>query len=588
MMNKYNFKPQIYADQILPILQEILEIESWSERKLNKILSKYPRDGKAIFSRDQLVMGYDYLCKEGKMIANELIKERIRMKPTRTISGVAPVTVLTKPFPCPGRCIYCPNDIRMPKSYLADEPGAQRAERNAFDPYLQTYNRLLALKNTGHNTDKVEIIVLGGTWSFYPEEYQIWFIKRCFDALNDFDINDRRHEVKTINDFEEADKIPSKTTDGRRKGYNELVTSVVRDKGKEFFTKTEFATWEELELQQINNVTANTRCVGLVIETRPDYIDEREVLKIRRLGATKVQLGVQSLDDNIQKLNKRGHGIAETQKAFRLLRMAGFKIHAHWMPNQLGATVQSDIDDYLKLWDITIIPDELKIYPTSIIANTELADRYTKSEYKPYTYDELLEVLTNAMLSTPRFCRLTRVIRDIPSTDIVAGNKLTNFRQIAEQKLEKMEKSCQCIRCREIKNAKVSFDDLGLEIIEYNTIIGKEYFISFKTKATDKIVGFLRLSVFNNKISANNFLVELRNCTIIREVHVYGQVVNIGNKQKNKPQHLGLGEKMINIAEQITKDNNYNKIAVISAIGTRKYYEKFDFHLADLYMTKEL
>lgn len=589
-MLKSKFNPTEYKNQLTEILTEVEEISDtkWSSKKLHKLLRKSPKDGKGMFSRNQLVEGYKYLVAEGAFKYEQKVVDRIKLRPVRTISGVTPVTVLTKPFPCPGKCIFCPNDVRMPKSYLKDEPGAQRAERNSFDPYLQTYNRLLALESIGHNTSKVELIVLGGTWSFYPENYQIWFVKRCFDAMNDFGVRDRREEIKTRNDFEEADKTPNRTIDGKRKSYNQIISEVVHNKGKKLFSENEKSDWEELELVHEINETAKSRCVGLVIETRPDWINEKEIVKFRRLGATKIQIGIQSLNNKVLDLNKRGHGVDATWKAIKLLRMGGFKIHAHWMPNLFGSSVKEDIRDYKRLWRKEVQPDELKIYPTSIIGNTVLFDKYKSGEYKPYSYEELLHVMTEIMPLTPRFCRLTRVVRDIPSTDIVAGNKFTNFRQIAEEELKRQEKKCQCIRCREIKSQKFAKDDLELEIIEYSSPVGKDIFLSYKTKIDDKIVGFLRLFLPKKVLSKNHFIEELRNSAIIREVHVYGQVVDIGDKIDKKAQHVGLGTKLVEKAEGIARKKKYPKISVISAIGTREYYRKLGFKLNELYMRKSL
>lgn len=585
-----NFNPNRYKSQLTEILTKVEEIpdEKWSYKRFHKLLRKSPKDGKGMFSRNQLVEGYKYLVAEGDLQYEQKVLDRIKLRPVRTISGVTPVTVLTKPFPCPGKCIFCPNDVRMPKSYLKDEPGAQRAERNSFDPYLQTYNRLLALESIGHNTGKVELIVLGGTWSFYPESYQIWFIKRCFDAMNDFGIRDRRDEVKTKNDFEEADKSPARKIDGSRKSYNQIINEVVHNKGKKLISENEQSDWDVLLKAQEQNETAKSRCVGLVIETRPDWINEGEIIKFRKLGATKIQIGIQSLNDKVMELNKRGHGRKETENAIRLLRMGGFKIHAHWMPNLYGSSVKEDIEDYKRLWENEIQPDELKVYPTSIIANTGLYDKFRSGEFKPYSHEELLKVMTEIMPLTPRFCRLTRVVRDIPSTDIVAGNKFTNFRQIAEDEIKRQKKQCQCIRCREIKNAKFSRDDLALEKIEYDTPIGKEIFISYKTKRDDKIVGFLRLSLPKRTIIKNHFIDELQDAAVIREVHIYGQVVDIGGKENEKAQHLGLGTSLIQEAEKTASQKNYPKIAVISAIGTRNYYRKLGFEREDLYMNKSL
>jgi elongator complex protein 3 len=468
----------------------------------------------------------------------------------------------------------------MPKSYLSDEPGAQRAEMNSFDPYLQTFNRLKAIQSIGHDTEKIELIVLGGTWSFYPVEYQIWFIKRCFEAMNDFGIRDQRDAVRAKNIFKEAANQTEWHTGNKRKTYNEIISAVSLKESKKFFSDDELSTWDELFEQQTINETARSRCVGLVIETRPDYIDEAEVIKIRKLGATKVQIGIQSLDDRVMDLNKRGHGRKETEQAIKLLRQAGFKIHAHWMPNLYGSSVENDIADYRRLWDESIRPDELKIYPMSIIKNTEVFDLYQKGEFTPYSYEELLHVLTNTIPETPRYCRLTRIIRDIPSTDIVAGNKLTNFRQIAEEELKKAKTRCQDIRSREIRHAEVTMDELEQEVLEYNSSAGKEFFISYRTIADDKIAGFLRLHLPDS----TNFVEELDGKAIIREVHVYGQVVGIGQKHDGKSQHLGLGTKLMDKAKEIALLNGFSEIAVISAIGTREYYRKKGFIQTGLYM----
>lgn len=587
-MKKYYYNPVQHKTELKAILQEVENTAKWTPKSLNRILPKFPRDGKGVFSRDQLVIGYKQLILEKEAQFSQKVMDRLKMKPTRTISGVAPVTVLTKPFPCPGKCIFCPNDVRMPKSYLASEPGAQRAERNQFDPYLQTYNRLKAFSNTGHSTEKVELIILGGTWSFYPESYQVWFVKRCFDALNDFGINDRTSEVKTINLFEEADRIPWRTKEGRRKTYNEIVHAVARGKTEQLIAKSEHANWQDLAFAHKQNETAQSRCVGLVIETRPDYIDEHEVVKLRKLGATKVQIGIQSLNDKVLDLNKRGHKADATYRAVKLLRLAGFKIHAHWMPNLYGSTVKSDIADYKKLWSAKVSPDELKIYPTSIIANTELHERFKQGKYRPYTYEELLHVLTDTMARTPRFCRLTRIIRDIPATDIVEGNKLSNFRQIAENKLKQEQRYCQCIRCREIRSEKIDPKDIISEKLIYKTSTGREYFLSYRTKSTDKILGFLRLAIPQKKLSGDNFISELRNAAVIREVHVYGQVVGIGKSSNGKAQHLGLGKKLIARAKRIALKQGFAKLAVISAIGTREYYKKQGFAEDGMYMSLKI
>jgi len=538
--NKFYFEPRKYKNTLIKILDKIKKGEN-----VYSILKRYPKTKNLFFSKDNLVAGYRYLVKKGLLERDINLFNKLKMKPTRTNSGVVVVTVLTKPFGCPGECIFCPEDIRLPKSYLASEPGAQRALMNNFDPYLQTYNRLLALQSIGHNIEKVELIVLGGTWSFYRTPYKIWFVKRCFDAMNDFSIKDGREKLDT----------------------------------------SELANWKELEEEQKKNETAYCRNVGLVFETRPDWIDEKEIVMLRRFGATKIQIGIQSLNNRILRANKRGHGVKESKRAFQLLRKAGFKIHAHWMPNLYMSSVKKDKKDYLKLWGKDFRPDELKIYPTSLLTNTELEKIFNKGKYTPYTNDELKDVLKFCLLNTPRYCRLTRVIRDIPANEILEGNKKSNMRQIVEQEIKKEGLKLNDIRGREIKGANIVIGDLEEEVIKYSTSIGTEYFISYKTKIDDKICSFLRLTIPKSK---HNFITELSNSSIIREVHVYGQVVGISKKDIGKPQHLGLGRKMISIAEYISKENNFKNISVISAIGTRKYYEKLGFKIGELYMKKEL
>ena len=262
-------------------------------RTLRSILARYPKDGKGFYAKSDLVAGFRYLIEEGELEPDAPLLHRIRMKPVRTSSGVAPVTVLTAPAGCPGECIFCPDDWRMPKSYIFDEPGAQRAERDGFDPFKQTVGRIEAFESIGHDVSKVELLILGGTWSAYSQDYREWFVRRCYDAMN-------------------------------------------------AVGNPDFAPASSLEEAQLRNVLAAHRNVGLVVETRPDWITPDEIRHLRRLGVTKVQIGVQSLDDDVLALNKRGHTVAEVRQALGLLRTAGFKLHLHWMPNLYGAALESD------------------------------------------------------------------------------------------------------------------------------------------------------------------------------------------------------------------------------------------------------
>lgn len=602
-----NFVPSDHLNTLVPLLQAIEAAQPLTKKKYFQLIKKYPKADGSLFSKDQIVAGYRELAgTNGLAKFSGTLLEKIRMKPMRTQSGVAPITVLTKPFPCPGTCIFCPNDIRMPKSYLADEPGAQRAERNFFDPYLQTYNRLQALHNIGHQVTKAEIIVLGGTWSYYPEKYQIWFIKECFRALNDFGKVDGREDV--VQRYEEMNKIleskfqhpmendPIKNEkalkgqeiDGENieKSYNQKVSELyVAPERLGGFDEYQSASWPELFEQHRINETNEVRNVGLVIETRPDNISEQEVIRVRKLGCTKTQIGLQSLQDEVLTLNKRGHDVAASRKAIQLLRMAGFKIHAHWMANLYGSTVEKDKQDYKTLFsDADFMPDELKIYPCSLIGSAELMQYYKEGLWKPYTYEELLDVLTFVFRNTTEYCRLTRVIRDIPSTDIVVGNKLTNFRQIAEQELEKAGQKSLDIRAREIRDREVTEDDIEMKIVSYTTSSSEEKFLQFVTKDNNSIVAFLRLSLPNE----NNFITELNESSMIREVHVYGNLVTVGEKSEGKSQHLGLGTRLIQEAKKISTIAGYKKMAVISAVGTREYYRSRGFTNGQLYQFMDL
>lgn len=591
---------------LVSILREVVSQPALTDKALNNLLRTYPKVGYGFYSRDELIAAYRaFAGKEGLPPYENAVLERLRRKPVRTSSGVTPVTVLTKPFPCPGECIFCPNDVRMPKSYLSDEPGAQRAEQNSFDPYLQTNTRLQSYHNTGHPTDKIEVIILGGTWSFYPETYQIWFIKRIFDALHDFgDGNDRRQEVEDallgVSQLHPERNVTSVTIDGRHidQRYNLVVQTVYKDemtRSREIAEAIgrgergrspvdEYATWEELEAAHKHNETADCRCVGLVIETRPDHISEEEVLRVRRLGCTKVQIGFQSLNDKVLRMNKRGHTVAATRRAVKLLRAAGFKIHAHWMPNLYGSTPKDDVEDYRRMFsDPDFRPDELKIYPCSLIESAELMERYEDGSWQPYTHDELLYVLTEVFRITPEYNRLTRVVRDIPSTDIVAGNQLTNFRQIAEEELARQGEHSRDIRAREVRFKQFEAGDLQLDETLYASSWGDEIFLQYLTPERG-IAGFLRLSL----PAEVPITPELEGAAMIREVHVYGQSLEIGESSEGRAQHLGLGKQLIERAAAIARERGYTRLAVISAIGTREYYRKRGFSDGHLYQIREI
>lgn len=512
-------------DLLAAIVKEIEAAPDLAERRLSRILRRHPLPDGNLLSKDQLLRGYVQLCRQQGRHPDPALLRQLQTKPVRTISGVAPVTVLTEPAPCPGTCIFCPSVAGMPKSYLPDEPGAMRAATHDFDPYGQTAGRIRALADNGHAVDKIELLILGGTWSCYPQEYQEWFVRRCFDAMNE-------SEAPAL---EEAQRL---------------------------------------------NEEAPHRNVGLVVETRPDCITPDEVRRLRRLGVTKVQLGVQSLDDEILHLNKRGHAVAETRQAMRLLRLAGFKIVVHWMPNLLGATPESDLADFRRLWDDpTMRPDELKIYPTSLLASTELYAYWQRGEYRPYDEATLIELLARCKTLIPPYCRLNRLMRDIPAPDIVAGVKRSNLRQDVQRYMAGRGMVCRCIRCREVRGHAVDIETLRLERLDYQTDATRECFLSVVTP-DDRLAGFLRLSL----PQAEPPVAELAGCAVIRELHVYGPALELGDRRKGLAQHAGLGTRLIEEARRIAREVGYARLAVIAAIGTRPYYRERGFEQGELYM----
>ena len=410
LRSSYRFAPERYEEVLELLIRDLDGLVAGDRAAYETALRRHPKDGRGFFSKAEILAGFRHLNRKLSWRRDEqLFADKIRMKPVRTQSGVAPVTVLTKPFPCPARCIFCASDESMPKSYLSDEPGAQRAAEHRFDPYRQTFSRLRALANIGHRVDKVELIVLGGTWSSYEESYQVWFVKRCFDAMNDFRPGRPDDEIhwppRPALDYAGVEERVEGERPRRR--YNEIVAELDRrDSG----AADQAAGWEELAAAQRDNETAGARCVGLVLETRPDHLDDDEALRLRRLGATKIQIGLQSLDDEVLRLNRRGHDVAASRRAVRRLRSFGFKIHAHWMANLHGSTPRNDIADYRRLFDDPDFrPDELKIYPCSLIESAELMRNYREGSWRPYSRDELLEVLVACVLATPAYCRLTRI-----------------------------------------------------------------------------------------------------------------------------------------------------------------------------------
>lgn len=496
-----------------------------------KAIRRHPLpDGVGFLSKHTLVTVYRDQVASGERSEDRALLKKIRLKPTRTLSGVTTVTVLTKPFPCPGNCIFCPDYEEMPVSYLPDEPGAMRALHHAYDPFTQVESRIEALHEIGHPTDKIELLVLGGSWTAYDQEYQTWFIKRCFDAMNGQD----------------SQNLPE---------------------------------------AQLLNETARHKNVGLALETRPDLITPAELVRMRSLGVTKVQLGIQSLDDHILELNRRGHTVEQARKGVALLRAGGFKIVLHWMPNLLGASLESDRLDFQRLWD-DFSPDEIKIYPTQLLKDTGLYQIWSRGEYQPYTTEQLIQLIADIKLGIPRYCRVNRVIRDIPSGNVVEGNKRTSLRQDIRRELESRGQACACIRCREVKGQEIETESLVLNDLEYTSNGCKEHFLSFDT-SNDRLAGFARLCLPGAE-AADTGIEDLEGAALIREVHVYGESLPVGMEKDGAAQHAGLGTALLEEAERVAAAAGYKKIAVISAVGTRGYYLDRGYERGELYLIKDL
>jgi elongator complex protein 3 len=465
------------------------------------------------------------------------IEKLLRTRPIRSLSGIINVSVLTKPYPCPGKCIYCPLEQGIPKSYLSGEPAVERAKRLKFDPFLQTKERINALDKEGHPTDKIDLRIIGATWSYYPKQYQTWFIKRCFDAANN--------------------KISK----------NLITAHRINEKSKH-------------------------RIIGLSIETRPDFVNEKEVIRMRKLGITKVEIGIQSIYNDVLKLIKREHAVGQTKQATKLLRDAGIKVSYQTMPNLPGSTPKKDIDMMKIIFsDPNLKPDLMKIYPCALLKEAPLYHTlYKQGLYKPFTEKTLLRVIRKSKKFAPYYVRIERITRDIPAPRIVVGpTKITNFREVVAREIQKEGWKCKCIRCREIKQDYSPKEKVVLFRQDYDAGSGKEIFLSFENKNRTKLYSLLRFRIPSHTLlGTKHFIPVLNHSAIIREIHTYGQMVPI-SKKKTAPQHKGFGTKLIKEAEEITvKEFSLKKIAAISGVGARNYWRKFNYNLKDAYMIKNL
>jgi len=491
-----------------------------------------------------------------KKIQNKLIT-----KPTRTISGVSPIAIMTKPFKCPhGKCLMCPGGPGshfgdVPQSYTGKEPATMRGIRNKYDPYLQVFNRLEQYIVLGHDINKIELIIMGGTFPSFPKKYQDQFVTYAFKAMNDFSKLFFQKNRFNINKFKKFFYLPGPVGDPER-------TKKIHKKLETLKKKS------NLETQQKINETSNVRCIAICIETRPDYCQEKHIKQMLRLGTTRVELGVQHIDNNILKKIKRGHTAKDTIQATKLLKEAFLKVGYHIMPGLPGSSIKKDKQMFKELFkNPDFKPDAIKIYPCMVTKGTELYELYKKKKYKPLTTKQAAKLIAEIKKYIPKYCRIMRVQRDIPTYQTVAGVSQTNLRQLIHQK---HQPDCQCIRCREPRKKEISWKHVKLLTKEYPASKGIEYFLSFEDTKNNLLLGFCRLRI--NKQAG------------IRELHVYGQATKIG--QKGGIQHRGWGKKLVNMAEEITKKHQRKKLFIISGIGVKEYYKKLGYKKEGTYMIK--
>jgi len=512
---------------------------------------------KIILSNSNLIKAYNKL-----QYNDENFKYLLMKKKNKSNSGVIVITVLTSAHPeyidedgnkkiakfsCKWDCHYCPNEkghagnnyVDQPRSYLFSEPAVLRANDNNFDAILQFNARVSTLIDLGHNVDKIELLILGGTWCSYPKHYQERFITELYYAANIY--------------------------------YDSIKREML-------------SLEEEIKL----NENSQLHIIGLTLETRPDTITLDEIKNFRRYNATRIQLGVQHTDNTVLKKINRGHDVECAYKAIRMLKENGYKVDIHLMPNLPGSSYEQDVKMLNEaLYDDRLQADQLKIYPCAVVPFTKIKEWYDKGDYKPYDDTVLFELIKDFKQRVQPYKRLNRIIRDIPSTYISGGytDKSVNMRQLLQNDMKKNNWKCRCIRCREIGDNKINIDDIKLNKLYYRSSEGDEYYISYETN--EYLIGFIRLRI-NSNPDLNNLLPILKDTALIRELHIYSNINCVGKTNDMSWQHKGFGRKLIEEAEKIALQNNIYKIAIISGTGVRGYYRKLGYELIDTYMIKNL
>jgi len=511
-------------------LKEIISLLKKGEEltSLKKVIAKKYRLSR-VPTNSQILASADF---------NErlFLKPLLRKKPVRTISGIAIVAVMTRESPCPGECIYCPQGEGFPKSYTGGEPAALRGKRLNFDPYLQVQDRLNQLESIGHNIDKIELIILGGTFNSQSFEYQDFFVKKCIDAMNDFS-NIKKIRTTSLNDAKRQ------------------------------------------------NEKSKVRNVGITFETRPDYCHEIHVNQILKLGVTRIELGVQSILKGVYRKVNRGHNIGDVIHSTRVARDAGLKVGYHMMPG-LFARPEEDLWQFKELFNNPDFkPDFLKIYPTLVIKGTKLYKMWKQGEFIPYDDNEVIKLLVKIKKLLPKWTRTMRIQRDIPNYFVEAGVNKGNIGEIVYNKV----KECKCIRCREIghrtlKDISINQKDSKIVLEKYPASKGIEYFISAEDEINDLLIAYLRLRFPSSDAHRS----EMQNSAVVRELRVLGQAMRLGIRDEKENQHKGFGMELLSKAEQITAEAGYKELLITSAIGTRRYYRKLGYQRVGPYMGKSL
>lgn len=538
-------------DKFKLIIIELIERESTliTVKDYDKFKREMSRKYTTPIPTAWIIYMYRKMLSNDEIVRNEYIETKIKGKPTRGQHGVTVVTVLTTGYPvsgeevsmfsCKWNCKYCPTEPGQPKSYLKNEPAVLRANRNGFDPIFQVWDRLNAYISNNHIPDKIELLVLGGTWDSYPKEYRDEFIRDLYYACN-----------------------------------------TMFDKFKYSHPRKRYSLQEE----KLINETTFSKIIGLTLETRPDMISKTSLREFIEYGVTRIQLGVQHFNDDILKLVDRRCPTRKTIHGIKMLKDACFKVDIHVMPDLPGSNPELDKIDIVDRVnkDPACQADQIKYYPCETVDHTEILEWYESGKYKPYgdriTGDgtnPLEKLLIYAKSTTPPWIRLNRVIRDIPNTYIKGGNNITNLRQCLQNEMKKLGLKCKCIRCREIMGKKIDPSEAIIIIRNYEASEGTEYFISYETPDEEVIFGFLRLRI--TETPGSNTFNQLKDCALIRELHIYGEVVAVGDRKTGKAQHYGFGKKLLEKAEEIVLTTRYRKVAVISGNGVKPYYRKLGY-----------